>query len=110
MKKICFEGCSWVSDKKADWEDLLKHHIKVRHLESMCLPSKDLVDFYDFYEAAIQHQAQKTMPSVGVSIDRRSHRDVTDTFNDDTVFSLVCMVCAQMKTHTCLRSMRVDSI
>ena len=105
-----FKGCTCVSDNKADWEDHLKLHVKFRHLESMCLPSKDLVGFYDFYEAAIQHQAQKTMPSVGVSIDRRSHRDVTDTFNDDTVFSLVCMVCAQMKTHTGLRSMRVDSI
>ena len=41
-----------------------------------------------------------------MSIDRRSLRYVWDTFNDDTVFNLVCMVCAQSKTHTGLVSSR----
>ena len=73
----------------------------------MELPERDEGDFFDFYEAAIQVQAQKIMPAVGVSIDRRSFRYVTDTFNDENVYNLVCMVCAQSKTHTGLRSMRV---
>ena len=46
------------------------------------------------------------MPAVGVSIDRRSFRYVNDTFNDDNVYNLICMVCAQSKTHTGLLSMR----
>ena len=48
------------------------------------------------------------MPAVRVSIDRRSFRYVTDTFNDDSVYNLVCMVCAQSKTHTGLHSVRVN--
>ena len=74
----------------------------------MQLSAKKNSDFYDFYEAAIEWQAQQRMPSVGISIDRRSLRYVNDIFNDDSVYSLVCMVCAQTKTHTGLRSMRVD--
>ena len=74
----------------------------------MQLSAKKIGDFYDFYEAAIEWQAQQRMPSVGISIDRRSLRYVNDIFNDDSVYSLVCMVCAQTKTHTGLRSMRVD--
>eukprot|EP00973_Karenia_brevis_P001015 140121-Karenia_brevis.AAC.1 len=89
-----------------NWEDNLKQHIKVAHLDSMQLLCEDEKDFYDFYVAAIEHVTQNMMPAVGVSIDRRSHRYVTDTFNDDSVFNLVCMVCAQSKTHTGLKSMR----
>lgn len=76
----------------------------------MQLANRYVKDFYDFYEASIQHRAQNIMLSVGVSIDRRSHRYVTDTFNDDTVFSLVCMVCAQIKTHTGLISRSVNGV
>ena len=81
-----FKGCKWVDDKKDVWEDNLKLHVKHCHLESMQLPEQDKDDFYDFYEAAIQWQAQHTMPAVGVSIDRRSFRYVNDTFNDDYVY------------------------
>ena len=79
-----------------------------KHVESMKLSNADAKDFYDFYEAAIQHRAQERMPTIGVSIDRRSLRYVTDTFNDDSVYSLVCSVCAQTRTHTGLLSRRVD--
>ena len=103
-----FKGCSYVNDSKDCWEDNLKLHVKFKHLSAMQLPERDKKDYYDFYEAAIQERAQTMMPSVGVSIDRRSHRYVNDTFNDQTVFSLVCLVCAQMKTHTGLRSSRQD--
>ena len=67
---------------------------------------RDTNDCYDFYEAAIQYRARQRMPTVGVNIDRRSLRYVLDTFNDATTFNLVCMVCAQSKTHTGLQSSR----
>ena len=102
-----FLGCKWVNDSK-DWEDKLKCHVEFRHRDAMKLSDKDEDDFYDFYEAAIQRRAQEIMPSVGVSIDRRSLRYVTDTFNDDSVYNLICMVCAQSKTHTGLCSQRVN--
>ena len=105
-----FSGCSWVNDSPDHWEDNLKQHVKVGHLQCMQLSANDQADFYDFYEAAIQHRCQSTMPSVGVSIDRRSLRYVNDTFNDKSVYNLVCMVCAQSKTHTGLKSMRVNGI
>ena len=95
-----FKGCTCVFDRKDRWEDDLKDHVLTRHLDQMQLPARDKEDAYDFYEAAIQHRAQDMMPAVGVSIDRRSHRHVTDTFNDESVYNLVCMVCAQSKTHT----------
>ena len=101
-----FIGCNWVNDSKGDWEHHLKHHIKKAHMVEMDLEETDKNDFYDFCEAAIQRNAQEIMPSVGVSIDRRSLRYVTDTFNDDSVYSLICMVCAQSKTHTGLSATR----
>ena len=82
----------------------MKQHVRVIHVEEMDLSDRDADDFYDFYEAAIQRRAEETMPSVGVSIDRRSLRYVTDTFNDESIYNLICMVCAQSKTHTGLRS------
>ena len=97
-----------MTDNKDDWENHLKLHVQWHHLQSMQLPERDEADFFDFYEAAIQVQAQSIMPAVGVSIDRRSFRYVNDTFNDDNVYNLVCMVCAQSKTHTGLLSMRVN--
>ena len=103
-----FSGCKWVDDSKDSWEDNLRQHVQREHLQSMKLSKADAEDFYDFYEAAIEHQAQEMMPTLGVSIDRRSLRYVTDTFNDDSVYSLVCAVCAQMKTHTGLFSRRVN--
>lgn len=103
-----FRGCRWVDDSKDDWEEMLRRHVKKKHLQSMGLSEVDAKDFYDFYEAAIQHRAQEMMPTIGVSIDRRSLRYVTDTFNDDSVYSLICSVCAQTKTHTGLLSRRVN--
>ena len=100
-----FKGCKCVFDTH-DWETALKFHVRAHHLKSMQLPERDQGDFYDFYEAAIQWKAQQTMPAVGVSIDRRSFRHVNDTFNDDNVYNLMCMVCAQSKTHTGLMSVR----
>ena len=101
-------GCSWATDVKIDEEEHLKQHNKVKHFKSMQLPAKYASEFFDFYEAAIEWKAQQAMPSVGFSIDRRSLRLVNDVFNGDIVFSLICMVCAQSKPHTGLRSRRVD--
>lgn len=105
-----FRGCKWVDDDKNNWEENLRWHVKKKHVESMKLSNADAKDFYDFYEAAIQHRAQERMPTIGVSIDRRSLRYVTDTFNDDSVYSLVCSVCAQTRTHTGLLSRRVNGV
>ena len=105
-----FRGCRWVDDSKEDWEENLRWHVKKEHLKSMKLLERDTKDFYDFYEAAIQHRAQERMPTIGVSIDRRSLRYVTDTFNDHSVYSLICFVCAQTRTHTGLLSRRVNGL
>ena len=54
----------WVNDSKEHWEDLLRQHVKVIHLQSMQLPEGDRPDFFDFYEATIQNRAQSIMPAV----------------------------------------------
>ena len=83
-----FRGCTWVTDVPV-WEEALRRHVEERHTDAMNLEGRDARDAYDFYEAAIERQAQQRMPTVGVSIDRRSLRHVTDTFNDENVYSLV---------------------
>ena len=77
-----FRGCTWVSDGRF-WEVALRDHVKTRHAKAMNWDARDEDDAYDFYEAAIERQAQQRMPTVGVSIDRRSLRHANDTFNDN---------------------------
>lgn len=103
-----FVGCRWVDDDKTDHEERLRRHVHNSHLASMQLEACDQTDFYDFYLEAIQWRAQRRMPTVGVSVDRRSLRNVTDIFNDESVYNLICLVCAQSKTHTGLLSSYVD--
>ena len=40
-----FKGCMWVNDSKDDWENLLKQHVRARHLQSMQLSERDRLDF-----------------------------------------------------------------
>ena len=84
--------------------------MQVSHLQSMNLSSRDENDFFDFYEAAIQCRARERMLSVGGAIGRRSLRYVTDASHDDSVYSLVCMVCVKIKTHVGLCSRRVGGV
>ena len=62
---------------------------------------RDVKDHYAFYCAAVRHhQEEKAMPAVGLSIDRRTFKLLAEVYNDSEVYSLVCFVCAQVKTHT----------
>ena len=54
---------------------------------------------WDVYCHAISQKEQETVPVVGPSIDRRSLALVRDVYNDDSIYSLVCFTCAQIKTH-----------
>ena len=44
------------------------------------------------------------MPAVGPSIDRRTFKFVHEVYNNESIYSLICFVCAQRKVHTGLRS------
>ena len=46
------------------------------------------------------------MPAVGISVDRRAFKLLADVFSDETVYSLIGFVCAQVRTHTRLRDRR----
>ncbi len=40
------------------------------------------------------------VPVVGPSIDRRTFQHLRDVYNDSEIYSLICAVCAQRRTHT----------
>ena len=65
----------------------------------MRLPSYDREEYYAYYTEAIQQKERQGMPSVGVSSDRRAFKHLDDVCNDNTVYSIVCFVCAQIHTH-----------
>ena len=99
-----FRGCSWTSDVPASWEQHLSEHIRREHLAEMHLGEANNAHYMAYYCAGIRVQERKSMPAVGVSIDRRAFKLLADVYNSRSCFTLICAICAQKKTHIGLRS------
>ena len=98
-----FSDCNW-SDDTSSWDLRLKDHIRTKHLSKMQLSKRDQPDFMAFYCAAIRVREMCRMPSVGISIDRRTFKLLADVYNSEQVYNAICFICAQTKTHTGLKS------
>lgn len=60
------------------------------------------------YRGAISFIERKRVPSVGPAKDRQVLRKLASVFNNDTVCSLVCFVCAQTHTKTPSANSHID--
>ena len=99
-----FRSCSWTSDVPESWEQHLSEHIRREHLAEMHLGDANNAHYMAYYCAGIRVQERKSMPTVGVSIDRRTFKLLADVYNSRNCFTLICAICAQKKTHIGLRS------
>ena len=97
-------GCPWTHDEKQrEQEDVLLEHLLQHHrqlLERCCGPQDTQNDYLAYYCYAIRLREREAIPSIGVSIDRRTFGHLVEGYNSDRVRSLVCVCCAQIHTDT----------
>ena len=55
---------------------------------------------WDVYKAALSVQERRSIPLVGPSTERRAFEYTARVYNDDTIRSLICFACAQIKVDT----------
>jgi hypothetical protein len=107
-----FQGCTWCCAEKSAEKPLshlaeLQDHLTKRHCDLFrahlgpeTLPS-DWLDYYVEAEKVKERSdvpadtSSATMPTVGLSIDRRVMAHVHEAYNDSAVKCLVCFVCAE---------------
>ena len=56
-------------------------------------------DVIAFYTAAIDEVERESMPLLGASVDRRIFQDLARVVDSDSVKSLICFSCAQVRTY-----------
>ena len=79
-------------------EKVLASHLITKHLNDMRLgPGRD-AHMMAYYCAAVAAREREHMPSVGPSIDRRTFKALSEVYNSKKIRSLVCFVCAQVRT------------
>ena len=91
-----FRGCNWTHDATNNG-DVLADHVRRAHLRALDLPHDSEMDFY---VAAIEMKEREHMPAVGPSIDRRQFGHLQQFASSARVHSLICFICAQIKTDT----------
>ena len=102
LAHCAIKGCAWTLDalspkSSLSLEQEIQKHV-VTHAVDMQLSEKDK-DFMAYYNAAIAERERENMPLIGPSIDRRVFKLLHRACNSETVQSLICFVCAQVKTH-----------
>ena len=92
-----FTGCSWHGEADA----ALRAHLLSDHA-GQCRRTcgEDDAFWFDMYLGAITSIERKQVPAVGLSKDRQMMNKLTRCYNDETICSLVCTVCGQIKTMT----------
>ena len=92
------KGCSWTADSlspELSLELTLRRHVQT-HAADMQLPRDDK-DLMAYYNAAIAEKERENMPVIGPSIDRRVFKWLHRKCNSETVQSLTCFICAQVR-------------
>ncbi len=95
------KGCSWTIDTLEPGDSVeqeIRLHIAGVHAADMQLSNAGL-DLMAYYNAAIAERERENMPLIGPSIDRRVFKWLQRACNSETVRSLICFVCAQVKTY-----------
>ena len=81
---------------------MLKEHIVRRHkdaIREVALVEED-ADVWDVYKEALAEQERQRVPVVGAAVDRRAFQTTLEVYNDDSIRSLICFVCARVCLHT----------
>ena len=113
------KGCGWAChdhtasparvrlSSQHPWDALLETHIRSQHgvtisrlveEEFTATPEEDRI--WDVYMQGIAIRKRQGFPAVGCSVDRRAFDHTQQLFNNDTVRSLICSVCARIRVDT----------
>ena len=95
----------WQDDDRhaeAFWDRVLKAHILRQHkdqIQKVAFVEED-VDVWDVYKEGLAVQERRRVPVVGAAVDRRAFETTLEVYNDDSIRSLICFVCARVCLHT----------
>ena len=87
---------------EAFWNRVLKPHIVRQHndeIQDVAFVEED-DDVWDVYKEALAVQERSRVPVVGAAVDRRAFETTLEVYNDDSIRSLICFVCARVCLHT----------
>jgi len=88
-------------DTEAFWDRVLKEHIERMHkveIQNVALVEENYV--WDVYKEALAVQERRRVPVVGAAVDRRAFETTLEVYNDDSIRSLICFVCARVCLQT----------
>ena len=80
----------------------LKAHIVRQHkdkIQDVAFVEED-DDVWDVYKEALAVQERRRVPVVGAAVDRRAFETTLKVYNDDSIRSLICFVCARVCLQT----------
>ena len=91
-------------DRHADafGDRVLKAHILRHHkeqIQDLALAEED-DDVWEVYKEGLAVQERRRVPVVGAAVDRRAFETTLEVYNDDSIRSLICFVCARVCLHT----------
>ena len=95
----------WEDDTRSAetfWDRVLKAHILRHHkdeIQDVALAEED-DDVWDVYKEGLAVQERRRVPVVGAAVDRRAFETTLEVYNDDSIRSLICFVCARVCLHT----------
>jgi len=113
-----FRGCGWCGggttseealrhDFEHPWDQQLRNHVLSTHgrrmqevVESVPLKLDSDELSWALYKQALAVQERKTVPRIGVSVERRVFDTLTHVYQDDCIRALICFACAQIKVDT----------
>ena len=84
------------------WDRVLKAHILRKHkqlIQGVAFVEED-DDVWDVYKEGLAVQERRRVPVVGAAVDRRAFETTMEVYNDDSIRSLICFVCARVCLHT----------
>ena len=87
---------------EAFWDRVLKAHILRHHkeqIQDLALAEED-DDVWEVYKEGLAVQERRRVPVVGAAVDRRAFETTLEVYNDETIRSLICFVCARVCLHT----------
>ena len=113
-----FAGCTWhgagaftdkdmEDDPEHPWDQQLRAHVRQAHGDLISNIAEPLIgrqaadsSLWDLYKQAIAVVERRSIPSVGMSVDRRVFEHLVQVYNDRCIRSLICFCCAQIKVDT----------
>ena len=100
-----FAGCLWHGEAEAALRvHLLRDHASA--LRRACGDEEGL--WFDVYLGAIASIERNQIPAVGLSKDRQMLKKLRRHYNDESICSLICVVCGQIKTKTPGETSHID--